>query len=144
MSLEIHPLNVGTLRDYPTAGIMYQRGFGEVHDVALIMFVILGGESPIVVDTGTGGEDFTRREHGFHLVRPPEQEPTAALAALGIDPADVKIVVNTHLHWDHCSNNDLFPHASVYVQREELAYAIAPLESNRIAFDNTRTLTPPW
>lgn len=144
MTLEIHPLHVGTLRDYPTAGILFQRGFAETHDVAMIMFVILGGESPIVVDTGTGSEEFTRREHGFDLVRPPEQEPAAALATLGVDPGDVRIVVNTHLHWDHCSNNDLFPNASIYVQRDELAYAIAPLESNRVAFDNTETLTPPW
>jgi N-acyl homoserine lactone hydrolase len=144
MTLEIHPLHVGTLRDYPTAGIMFQRGFGERHDVALIVFVILGGEFPIVVDTGTGTEEFTRSEHGFDLVRPPEQEPAAVLRALGVDPSDVRIVVNTHLHWDHCSNNDLFPNADIFVQRDELAYAIAPLESNRVAFDNTKTLTPPW
>jgi glyoxylase-like metal-dependent hydrolase (beta-lactamase superfamily II) len=144
MTLEIHPLHVGTLRDYPTAGILFQRGFQHTHDVAMIMFVILGGEKPIVVDTGTGTEEFTRTHHGFDLVRPPEQEPAAALARLGVDPADVEIVVNTHLHWDHCSNNALFPNAAVHVQRDELAYAIAPLESNRVAFDNTAVLTPPW
>ena len=143
-TLEIHPIHVGTLRDYPTAGIMFQRGFNETHDVAMIMFVILGGEHPIVVDSGTGSEEFTRRYHGFNLRRPPEQEPERALRNLGVDPADVQILINTHLHWDHCSNNGLFPNAKVYVQREELAYAIAPLESNRVAFDNTAELTPPW
>jgi N-acyl homoserine lactone hydrolase len=144
VTLKILPLHVGTLQDYPTPSIVYQRDWGETHDVAMIMFAIVGGEHPIIVDTATKGEEFTRREHGFHLVRPPEQEPEAVLRAAGIDPADVRIVINTHLHWDHCSNNDLFPHADIYVQRAELAYAIAPLETNRIAFDNTRTLTPTW
>ena len=31
-----------------------------------------------------------------------------ALDRIGLDPGDVDIVVNTHLHRDHCSNNDLF------------------------------------
>ncbi|HEY3421028.1 MAG TPA: MBL fold metallo-hydrolase [Methanomassiliicoccales archaeon] len=34
-----------------------------------------------------------------------------ALSANEIDPDQVDIVVNTHLHSDHCSNNDLFGYA---------------------------------
>ena len=144
MTLTIHALDVGTLRNYPTSAITYQRGFGEVHDVAMIIFVIMGGPHPIVVDTGTGDHDFTLEHHGFDLDRSPEQEPLVALAALGVDPADVRIVVNTHLHWDHCSNNHLFPNAQILVQRDELAYAIAPLEPNKTAFENTALVSPPW
>jgi N-acyl homoserine lactone hydrolase len=35
----------------------------------------------------------------------------AALSANEVDPDQVDIVVNTHLHSDHCSNNDLFTYA---------------------------------
>jgi N-acyl homoserine lactone hydrolase len=34
-----------------------------------------------------------------------------ALSANEVDPDQVDIVVNTHLHSDHCSNNDLFGYA---------------------------------
>ncbi|MGD0817008.1 MAG: MBL fold metallo-hydrolase [Methanomassiliicoccales archaeon] len=34
-----------------------------------------------------------------------------ALSANEVDPDQVDIVVNTHLHSDHCSNNDLFRYA---------------------------------
>jgi N-acyl homoserine lactone hydrolase len=37
-----------------------------------------------------------------------------------VDPAEVDIVVNTHLHFDHCGGNHLFAGRPVYVQRREL------------------------
>src|SRR5256884_7204370 len=43
-----------------------------------------------------------------------------ALAEHDLSPADVNIVVNTHLHFDHCGQNAVFKHAPFYVQRTEL------------------------
>jgi N-acyl homoserine lactone hydrolase len=37
-----------------------------------------------------------------------------------LDPASIDIVVNTHLHFDHCGGNHLFAGRPVYVQRQEL------------------------
>ena len=42
----------------------------------------------------------------------------------GIDLGSIDIVVNTHLHFDHCGNNDLFPGTPVHVQRQELDDAL--------------------
>jgi N-acyl homoserine lactone hydrolase len=39
------------------------------------------------------------------------------LAALGLQPSDVDTVINTHLHFDHCGQNGMFPHARFIVQR---------------------------
>jgi N-acyl homoserine lactone hydrolase len=38
----------------------------------------------------------------------------------GFDLASIDAVVNTHLHFDHCGGNVLFPGVPVYVQRQEL------------------------
>ena len=38
-----------------------------------------------------------------------------------MSPADIGLVINTHLHFDHCGQNAVFKHAPVYVQRAELA-----------------------
>src|SRR3972149_878825 len=75
------------------------------------------------------------------MAPPPEQRPLAALARLGIRPEDIDIVINTHLHWDHCYNNHLFPRATIYAQRAELQYAIAPLPLHTwaLAGDNVPT-----
>jgi N-acyl homoserine lactone hydrolase len=43
-----------------------------------------------------------------------------ALAGLGMSPADITLVINTHLHFDHCGQNAVFRHAPFYVQRAEL------------------------
>jgi N-acyl homoserine lactone hydrolase len=41
-----------------------------------------------------------------------------------IDPASIDIVVNTHLHFDHCGGNHLFAGKPIYVQRQELDDAL--------------------
>ena len=38
----------------------------------------------------------------------------------GLDLAGIDIVVNTHLHFDHCGGNHLFTGKKIYVQRREL------------------------
>ena len=145
MQLSITALHVGTSRDYPTPAITYFHGWGDVHDVPMIMFVIQGGtDGPIVVDTGTSDPASVLRFHSVVLDRPEHQHPRAALERLGIDPADVRTVVNTHLHWDHSSNNDLFPNARILAQRKEMAYAIAPFDTSRKGYENSRDATPPW
>ncbi len=42
-----------------------------------------------------------------------------ALEDLGIEPREVDLVINTHCHYDHTSNNDLFPLAQKIVHEEE-------------------------
>jgi N-acyl homoserine lactone hydrolase len=47
------------------------------------------------------------------------------LTPLSVDPASIDIVVNTHLHFDHCGGNHLFAGKPIYVQRQELEDARA-------------------
>ena len=47
----------------------------------------------------------------------------AALQASAIGPGDIRHVVLSHLHFDHCLNLPLFPNAEVYLSRAELDYA---------------------
>ena len=42
------------------------------------------------------------------------------LSEQDFDLAGIDIVVNTHLHADHCGGNHLFPDKPIYVQRREL------------------------
>ena len=45
------------------------------------------------------------------------------LSEQDLDLADIDIVVNTHLHGDHCGGNHLFAGRPIYVQRRELGDA---------------------
>src|SRR5262249_16616010 len=48
----------------------------------------------------------------------------AALAALGVKPADVRYVAISHWHPDHTGNVDEFPDATVIIQKAERDYVI--------------------
>lgn len=37
-----------------------------------------------------------------------------------LDHSSIDLIVNTHLHFDHCGGNHLFPGKPIYVQRQEL------------------------
>jgi len=70
----------------------------------------------ILVDTGVGwGDEDLIRE--WKVVN---RHAAAALEEHDLSPADVRIVINSHLHFDHCGQNAVFKHAPFYVQRSEL------------------------
>ena len=69
----------------------------------------------ILVDTGVGWPDDLVKE--WRVVN---RRAADALAEHDLSPADVKIVINTHLHFDHCGQNAVFKHAPFYIQRPEL------------------------
>lgn len=51
-----------------------------------------------------------------------ERELRAALAAHRLAAEDIDLVINTHLHLDHCSNNVIFSRATILFSREEWAW----------------------
>ena len=57
------------------------------------------------------------------------EDVVSQLATLGLRPDDIRYVVNSHFHFDHCGCNASFPRAQFLVQRAELA--IARAERNR-------------
>jgi len=104
----------------------------------------------ILVDTGYGFKLSPQMEHFTGLERP-NGGLLADLARHGLAPADIDIVINTHLHADHCGGNThlendtpvpTFPNATYLVQRLEWADAIAPNERTRATYlpENYRPL----
>ncbi len=67
--------------------------------------------------------------------RTPEQTLEAQLNKFGTTPEKIRLVVNTHLHVDHCGGNCFLPNARFVAQKRELAYALNPLPVHRPAYD---------
>ncbi|MBP8538715.1 MBL fold metallo-hydrolase, partial [Streptomyces sp. MK37H] len=78
------------------------------HDRGLILF-----------DTGVGAADPETEAH----YRPRRRALPDALAAAGAALANVSLVVNCHLHFDHCGGNPLLSGTPILVQDAELATA---------------------
>ena len=122
--LVIRPLHLGTIgRDKSI--LTFLKNMGTPIDVPLVAWYIEGRGQRILVDTG--GHDPARTDWHQPYRREAGQDPVSRLAALGVRPEDIDILILTHLHWDHASNMHLFPKARVIVQREELRFAAAPL-----------------
>jgi glyoxylase-like metal-dependent hydrolase (beta-lactamase superfamily II) len=83
-------------------------------------WVLRNGGGAIVVDTGFHPDVGARR--GRTTLVPPVE----ALRRIGIEPAEVKTVVLTHLHYDHTGNVEAFPGAELVVQRREVEFWSGP------------------
>src|SRR2546427_11529131 len=86
---------------------------GEV--VPVYGFVIKYERGIVVVDTGVGSGNSAIE----HLYRPVRRPLVDALADFNIRPSDVTVVINSHLHFDHCGENNLFPDRPIFVQARE-------------------------
>lgn len=97
---------------------------GDAHEGPMpfdyFVFVIKGPSGAIVVDTGF--DAVVAKKRGREFLRCPSE----GLKLLDIDPQNVRDVVLTHLHYDHCGNQQLFPQARFHLQAAEMAYATGP------------------
>ena len=48
------------------------------------------------------------------------------LSRIGVEPSEVTKIILSHLHVDHAGGLQFFPDAQVFVQKDELAYALYP------------------
>src|SRR6266705_6194829 len=78
-------------------------------------FVVTHPGGAVLVDTGVGGPQQVLND--WRVVN---RSAADALAGLDMTPADIGLVINTHLHFDHCGQNAVFSHAACHVQRAEL------------------------
>lgn len=85
-------------------------------------FVIHHADGPVLVDTGVG-TGHAEVDSLFAAVHHPIDH---ALAEVGVQPTDITMVINSHLHFDHCGNNRLFPGRPLVVQRVEYEAALQP------------------
>ena len=106
---------------------------GASMDTAVLAWLLRSGDQTILVDTGFGAMD--KEDLKSQFKRTPEHTLEAQLGKFDIAPEEIRLVVNTHLHIDHCSGNHLLPNARFVVQRSELEYALHPLPVHRPAYD---------
>lgn len=101
----------------------------------------------VLVDTGLGDKEDAKFHEIYGIENAGDPGPTPledALRSLGHQPADVRWVINTHLHFDHAGGNTLrdgadgvrlgYPDATYLVQRNELEYARHTNERTRASY----------
>jgi glyoxylase-like metal-dependent hydrolase (beta-lactamase superfamily II) len=84
-------------------------------------WVLRGAGRTILVDCGFNEASAARR--GRTMLCP----PVTALRLLGIDPADVGVLILTHAHYDHIGNIEQFPAAELIMSAREFDFWTGPL-----------------
>lgn len=113
---------------------------GRSIDIAFTVWVARSGNRTVLVDAGFYREKFVARWKPQGFVKPSD----ALEAGLGIRPGTVTDIVITHSHWDHLDGADLFPNATIWIQREEYAHYIgadgAVLNTGGVDADDAKML----
>ncbi|WP_280399743.1 N-acyl homoserine lactonase family protein [Nocardia carnea] len=124
---------------------MLSHGAGAEFRVApIVVWVLRRGGTIILFDTGgPAAEEVARSRPGLVYRRTNEEHPILALAALDVKPDDVSLVVCSHLHWDHSSNNDLFERSRLLVQDSEWRAAQQPPAGHAGAYGSPDDESPP-
>jgi glyoxylase-like metal-dependent hydrolase (beta-lactamase superfamily II) len=109
--------------------------------MGLNCLLVRTGSHNVVIETGIG-DKFDAKFADIYDVRKPVSLITE-IERRGLLPEDVDVVINSHLHFDHCGWNlrregdrlvPSFPRARYYVQRGEWDHARHPTERDRASY----------
>ncbi len=106
---------------------------GDSVDGAVLAWLLRSGDEVVLVDTGFGSMEKEDLKGDFK--RAPEHTLEAQLGRFDLTPEEIRLVVNSHLHIDHCAGNCFLPNARFVVQKSELEYALRPLTAHIPAYD---------
>jgi N-acyl homoserine lactone hydrolase len=141
---KIIPLNLGKRDEDEKSKFTYFKNFGEKIGIVFIVWLIDGGEKKILVDSGPGDGKWAKTQRGIDLKPGPRGDLESTLRSFGIDLREIRMVICTHLHWDHCFDNRLFSNATFFVQQRELMHAVAPIPAQRGFYGWTENGIPPF
>ena len=108
-------------------------------DAGLNSLLVRTGDKNILIETGIGNK---LSEKLVQIYKQPAKL-LDNLHALGVAPEDIDIVINTHLHFDHCGWNTVrrgdqfvatFPKAKYYAQRGEWEHGRLQLERDAVSY----------
>ena len=127
--MKMHVLSGGRLR-MPRHVYLPGAPLEETIDLSVSCFLFRHPQGNLLFDTGCHPSVATAPESRWgQLARTvvpimsPSENIVAALRKIDLTPDDIEIVVNSHLHCDHCGCNAYFRRSTVYVHKDELAFA---------------------
>jgi len=113
----IRAIRYATLPKFPLDELVMGAPKGQVIDIAMVFWVIQGGGHTILFDSGFHREKWFADFHVTDFLAPNE-----AVAQAGIPASSVTDIIVSHAHSDHMGGIDLFPNATIWIQKQEYEY----------------------
>jgi glyoxylase-like metal-dependent hydrolase (beta-lactamase superfamily II) len=122
MAYTIRPLLLGKML-INSSLFTYMMNFQKDIWIPIVSWYIKAEDKNVLIDTGASAELMRKIWYSDY------EEVTSfeeALKSVGTSPEDIDIVIQTHLHFDHCGNTPKCRNAQVIVQADELAFSRKP------------------
>jgi glyoxylase-like metal-dependent hydrolase (beta-lactamase superfamily II) len=109
--------------------------------LSLTCLLVQTPQHNVLIETGLGNKYEAKFADIYGVEKPTNL--LAELRHLGLAAQDIDVVINTHLHFDHCGWNTqreggravpTFPRARYYVQRGEWEHALHPTERDQASY----------
>ena len=118
VSYEAFAVRFGILPAFPVSQLVTGADRARTLDIPVMVWLLKGSNGrQVLVDSGFYRQKF------LDQWKPREfRSPAAAVEAAGVTPEAITDIIISHAHWDHVDGADLFPKATVWIQREEYRY----------------------
>jgi len=119
---EIHSLRIGEL---------YLPQGGGIHRDPVHVWLVTDGKQHFLVDSGMACIERVEEMLKVSGWGGGPEMIAQELAKHGLTPDDISHVILTHMHFDHADNLEMFPKATIVVQRDEVFHAVDPAPTQR-------------
>ena len=102
--------------------------------------IVRTGKHTVLIETGIGNKQPAKLKE----IHQNQELLPASLAAAGIRPEEIDVVINTHLHFDHCGWNTTldpdgsvrptFPNARYFAHAGEVAHGHLQLDRDKVSY----------
>jgi len=115
---DVYAIRYASVPNFRLSGLIAGADTSKRIDLAMMVWLLKGSDGRnVLVDAGFHRENLIRRWHPTDYILPSD-----AVAKAGVRPEDVTDLIITHVHWDHLGGIDLFPRATIWIQREEFEH----------------------
>jgi glyoxylase-like metal-dependent hydrolase (beta-lactamase superfamily II) len=114
---DAYAIRFGTI-PFNVAGLVAGADRGRRIDIPVMVWLLKGSNGrQVLVDSGFYRQQFLDQWKPQNF-----RTPAAAVEAAGVNPEAITDVIISHAHWDHVDGADLFPKATIWIQRNEYTY----------------------
>ena len=118
VTYEAFAVRFGILPAFSVSGLVAGADRGRKLDIPVMVWLLKASNGQVVlIDSGFYRQKF------LDQWKPREfRTPAAAVEAAGVQADAISDIIISHAHWDHVDGADLFPNATIWIQREEYRY----------------------
>ena len=115
---EAFAIRFGTLPHFRVSGLVGGADAARRLDIPVMVWLLKGSDGKrVLIDSGFYRQKFLEQWKPQDF-----RSPADAVAAAGVKPDEITDIIISHVHWDHVDGADLFPKATIWIQREEYTY----------------------